>query len=191
MHSMRTQARRFGRDEAGCCQAGLLRYTNGVRMAPKPTFRAIEDSDREFLRTLFFSSWDRAIALADWPDETKQLVLNQQFEAQDSSYRMERPDASYELILLAGEPVGRLYVHRAGESIDLMDITLLPAYRNGGLGTAIMKDLFAEASVADKPVELYVEKWNPQARRLYLRLGFTDTEDIGSHWKLAWTSPDA
>ena len=155
----------------------------------RPTFRVIEDDDREFLRALFFTTWDRAIALADWPDETKQLVLNQQFEAQDSSYHMEFPDADYELILLAGEPVGRLYVSRGDQSIELMDITLLPEHRNRGLGTAIIKDLMTEAGATGKPIVLYVEKWNPEARALYMRHGFTDTEDIGSHWKMAWNPP--
>jgi len=152
----------------------------------QPTFRPVEEGDREFLRALFFTSWDRAIAYVDCSHEEKQAILNQQFEAQDQSYLMQYPTASRELILLEGEPVGRIYVARGEGWIELMDITLLPAYRSRGLGTGILLGVCKEATATDKKVELYVEKWNPDARRLYLRLGFADQEDIGSHWKMVW-----
>ncbi|NNM28153.1 MAG: GNAT family N-acetyltransferase [Akkermansiaceae bacterium] len=138
------------------------------------------------MRSLFATVWERALALADWPDETKEAVLRQQFEAQHDGYRSAHPEADHELILVDGEPVGRLYVRREAEVIGLMDISLLPAWRNRGLGSRLIRDLLAEAREGGQRVELYVEKWNPDARRLYLRLGFADREDIGTHWMMEW-----
>ena len=55
--------------------------------------------------------------------------------------------------------------------IRLVDISLLPEFRNRGLGTSLLRDLFTEAEAAGKPLTIHVEKFNP-AMRLYQRLGF-------------------
>ena len=151
-----------------------------------PTFRPVGDRDRELLHRIFISSWDRAIALADWPPETKKKVLEQQFHAQEAGYHSTHPEAAYDLIIVEGEVVGRLYVRREADEIGLMDITLLPGHRNRGIGSIIMQMLKAEASNAGRRLGLYVEKWNPGARRFYARHGFTELEDIGSHWRMQW-----
>ena len=52
----------------------------------------------------------------------------------------------------------------------MVDSALLPPYRTAGLGTAILRDILAEAAVAQKPVRIHVEQRNP-ALRLYKRLG--------------------
>ena len=80
-------------------------------------------------------------------------------------------------------PVGRLSVARWRDEIRIVDIALLPPSRNAGIGTAILRDLLAEAAVAHKPVRLHVEKVN-SALRLYVRLGFAPIADKGciSSW---------
>ena len=83
-------------------------------------------------------------------------------------------------------PVGRLYVARWQDEIRIVDIALLPPYRNTGLGTTILRDLLAEAAVAHKPVRIHVEKFNP-ALRLYERLGFVPIADKGVYLFMEWT----
>jgi predicted GNAT family acetyltransferase len=56
-----------------------------------------------------------------------------------------------------------------------MDISLLPAHRARGLGTAILGELAAEADAAQRGLSIHVECTNP-ARRLYERLGFVAVE---------------
>jgi len=67
-----------------------------------------------------------------------------------------------------------------------VDLALLPPHRNAGIGTAILRDLLAEAAVAQKPVRIHVEKFNP-ALRLYARLGFAPTEDKGVYLFMKWS----
>ena len=67
-----------------------------------------------------------------------------------------------------------------------MDIALLPAYRNAGIGSALLHALMAEAAQAGKPVRIHVEKQNP-ALRLYTRLGFVPIADRGVYWFLEWS----
>jgi len=45
-----------------------------------------------------------------------------------------------------------------------------PAYRNAGIGSALLHAVMAEATQAGKPVRIHVETQNP-ALRLYTRLG--------------------
>ena len=147
----------------------------------------ITDNDSDLLRKIFFSSWDRALAFSPLSPESKQQILNQQFELQQRGYQQQYPHADYSLIYLKKNPAGRIYVDRGPNQLVLIDITLFPSYRRQGLGTTIILELLEEAQSAQKPVYLHVEKWNPEARRLYHRLGFEDLEDIDSHWKMGWT----
>lgn len=158
-------------------------------MHDAPRLRPATPEDRDLLRSIFLSSWDRALALSPLPEDTKTLVLHQQFDLQDQSYHARYPHADFDLVFVGEEPAGRLYVDRGPELYALLDITLLPAFRGRGLGTVLMRELLAEARAAGRPVRLHVEHWNPDARRLYHRLGFTDTIDTGSHWMMMW-SPD-
>jgi predicted GNAT family acetyltransferase len=57
--------------------------------------------------------------------------------------------------------------------IRIVDIALMPAHRSGGIGTMLLRRVFAEGDAAGKPVSIHVEVFNP-ARRLYERLGFVE-----------------
>jgi ribosomal protein S18 acetylase RimI-like enzyme len=77
-----------------------------------------------------------------------------------------------------GEPAGRLYLYRQAEDWRIMDIALLPEFRNRGFGTALLDSLIAEADAAGVKVSIHVEVFNP-ARKLYQRLGFRQAAERG------------
>jgi [ribosomal protein S18]-alanine N-acetyltransferase len=59
------------------------------------------------------------------------------------------------------------------EEIHINNVALRPAYRGHGLGTALMRRVFAEArQLGAKRATLEVRASNTGARRLYERLGF-------------------
>ncbi len=76
------------------------------------------------------------------------------------------------------------------DEILVIDISLLPAARGGGIGTDILERIQAEAQASGKIVSLHVEKHNP-ARSLYRRLGFQVTRDKGVYDLMEWRSPVA
>jgi GNAT superfamily N-acetyltransferase len=121
----------------------------------------------------------------DWTDERKEIFLRQQFAAQDLHYRENYPGAQRDIVLIAGQPAGRLYIHRGSDEIRLMDIALVPEFRGAGLGTQLIQDVLAEGERVGKPVTIHVEVFNP-ARRLYERLGFTNKVDKGVYWLMEW-----
>ena len=154
---------------------------------PRRSLRPVRDEDRSFLKKVFVSSWQRAFAAANLLPSVQEQLLDHHFEAQDRGYRSQSPNAEFSIILLDDEPAGRIYIDRREDEIGLMEMTLLPKFRNLGIGTELIREVLDDAQDRGLPVVLYVEHWNPEARRLYLRLGFEDEEDIGTHWRMRWT----
>jgi ribosomal protein S18 acetylase RimI-like enzyme len=113
-----------------------------------------------------------------WDDAQKEAFLRQQFEAQDAWWQENYAEASFDVILVEGEPAGRLYVHRGRSEIRIVDIALLPEHRGNGVGTGLLEKLLAEGDADGKSLTIHVERMNP-ALRLYERLGFSVVEDKG------------
>jgi ribosomal protein S18 acetylase RimI-like enzyme len=113
-----------------------------------------------------------------WDDTQKAVFLRQQFDAQDAWWQENYAAASFDVIVVDGEPAGRLYVHRGRSEIRIVDIALLPEHRGNGIGTRLLEDLLAEGDAEAKSVTIHVERMNP-ALRLYERLGFELAEDKG------------
>ena len=140
----------------------------------------------DLLLRVYRSTREEELAMiADWTAEMKDSFVRQQFEAQHAWYQEHYEGAQFDVILVDGQPAGRLYVHRRPNEIRLVDITLLPEYRKGGFGTSILRDLLAEGEAADKPVTIHVEIYNP-AMRLYERLGFRPIEERGPYRLMEW-----
>ena len=157
-------------------------------MAEQISFRPIRDEDRPFLLRLYASTRAEELAVVDWSDEEKQQFLGFQFGAQHDYYQEQFPNARFDLVLVDGEPAGRLYVDRREDEIRLIDIALLPEYRRRGLGGRLMNRVLDEGRKAGLPVQIHVEQNNP-AMRLYDRLGFQRVEDQGVYWLMRW-EPD-
>jgi GNAT superfamily N-acetyltransferase len=103
--------------------------------------------------------------------------------------RSEIPSDTTSVIEVDDERAGRLRVTRTADYIELSGIQLLPGVQRRGIGTAIIEDLKAQAAAAGIPVELGVETDNPDARRLYERLGFVQVGENEQECKLRWNPP--
>lgn len=155
---------------------------------PDWTLRPAGAEDLAFLQRLYASTRLGELAGLGWNDAQLQAFLAMQFEAQDRHYRHQFPAARHEVIEVEGECAGRLYTDRSGSTIHLVDIALLPGQRGGGLGTAILHSVLAEAMATTRAVSLHVAVDNP-ARRLYERLGFVAGELHGLHLQMSWQPP--
>ena len=148
--------------------------------------RPVQDDDGELLLTIYASTRTEELAQIGWDDAEKQRFLRMQFDAQRTFYHSEYPGAEFRIILVSGQPAGRLYVHRRQKGIRIMDIALLPAFRGRGIGTVLLNDILAEGERTVRPVTIHVESFNP-AQRLYQRLGFTKVASNGVYHLLEWT----
>ncbi|MEV5966156.1 GNAT family N-acetyltransferase [Kribbella sp. NPDC051952] len=104
---------------------------------------------------------------------------------------IQNPATELNVIELDGQPVGRLRLTRTAEALELNGIQLLPDVQNRGIGTAIITQLQSEAASTGVPLELEVAKDNPNARRLYDRLGFRLAGEDDHDFRLRWLSPAA
>ena len=147
------------------------------------SLRPVVPEDREHLLRVYASTREEELTMTDWGPEQKAVFVRQQFEAQDAYYLEHYTGIERNVILVDGAPAGRLYLHEREDEIRLVDITLLPEFRGGGSGSALLSDLFARADAVHKAVRIHVEKFNP-ALRLYERLGFAPTADRGVYWLL-------
>lgn len=150
-----------------------------------PTFRPISPEDQPFLLRLYGSTREDELAQVEWQEGELDAFIEQQFKAQHQYYQQTFLGAAFDLILLDGEPVGRLYIHRRADEIRLIDIALLPEHRGAGLGGRLMKTILDEGQEVGKPVRIHVERFNP-ALHLYQRLGFENVEDQGVYYLMEW-----
>lgn len=110
--------------------------------------------------------------LADWVDAPEERWRE----------RLSVPDAYQVIAALDGTPVGMAGGFRAEEPgvAELVSMWIAPAGRGQGVGNALMAAVEAWAYGTGATVlELAVADGNDPARNLYLRNGFTDTDQLG------------
>jgi len=140
------------------------------------------------LRRLYASTRADEMAMVLWTDEQKRAFCDMQFDAQDRHYRAHHPEAHFDMVLVDGEAAGRLTVDRGDRAVHVIDIAILPEFRNRGVATALLTELQEEARATDQPLVLQVEV-NNRAAELYRRLGFVETRALGLHLEMTWRAP--
>ena len=147
------------------------------------TLRPVCASDEDFLFRVFKNVHEQTFAMVEMPEEQKHELLRMQFVAQREQYRQQFPNADFDLILYGGTKIGNLYALRGPERFVLIDIALLPEYRNKGVGTDLVQSLINEADASQKSLDAHVRRDNP-AWRLWQRLGFEKAEDDGVYLQI-------
>ena len=142
------------------------------------TLRPCVEADLPFIADLYVSTRAGEFDAMGWPAEMQRAFLLSQHAAQHRHYRAHYPDAHWSIIERGDERIGRFYWHATSRELHVIDISLLPQHRGGGIGGALLIDLIAHAETQGKDVSLQVEKHN-RARNLYHRLGFAKTADDG------------
>jgi len=150
---------------------------------PGIALRQVEERDYPFLRALYRTTRDPELALTGWDEAAKQAFSDSQFGLQDRFYREHYPHTAFLAIERDGEAIGRIYIEAPPAELRLMDISLMPQARNGGLGTALLSWLIAWADREGRDVTLHVEANNP-ALRLYARHGFANDGVEGPYLKM-------
>ena len=150
-----------------------------VRLRPE------REDDRAFRYRLFCDSRQPEFALL-LPPAAYQQVMAHQFHAQTVSYRAEFPQVRFDIVELAGRPIGRIVVDRPATMLHIVDQAIIPELRGRGIGTAIMRALMDEAAALRLPVRLKVASSNDPSMRLYLRLGFVPVESVALYIELEW-----
>lgn len=142
------------------------------------SLRPATNRDVGFLARVYASIRQQELSQTGWSQDEIEAFLNIQFEVQRRFYKETYKNARFDIIESYGKPAGNFYVERLQDEIHIIDIALLPEYRNKGIGSKLIKQLLAEASDKNLPVRVHVEQGNP-AVSLYRRLGFKQIETRG------------
>lgn len=147
------------------------------------SLRAECAGDEAFLLSLYESAYGGGLAMLPLSDEQKRMMVEMQFRAQSGHYRRQFPDASFDIVLWEGEPVGRLCVWRGEGEVRIVDVALTAAMRGRGIGTELLAPILQEAADTGRAVRLHVGMGN-RARSWYERLGFeVEGEEVGA-WQM-------
>ena len=142
-------------------------------------------TDESFLFSLYASTRENELAATGWNETARAQFLQLQFRAMRQSYRSMFPNGEFSILQLDGQAIGRLVVNRTSEEIRVVDIALLPDYRNRGLGGSLLRSILAEAKDSGRSVRLHVLK-GAAAEHLYIRLGFRAMNGGELHHQMEW-----
>jgi GNAT superfamily N-acetyltransferase len=159
-----------------------MRLKDGGALALRP----VAPEDEEFLVGVYMSERARELAQVEWPEGQKEMFVRWQFVLQRREYDARFPDAEYDVILVDGQPAGRIWVGSDGTQIRMLDIALLPEFQNRGAGTLLVRRLIEHARAEGLPLRHMVFVLNDDAHRFYERLGFVIIEDFGAYKHMEW-----
>jgi ribosomal protein S18 acetylase RimI-like enzyme len=80
--------------------------------------------------------------------------------------------ATHRIVLFKGAEAGLLVTEEEPEFLWLVKLYLFRAFRNQGLGSALLAQVVTEANAIEKSVRLRVLRANTAAQRFYTRHGF-------------------
>lgn len=137
-------------------------------MQPSYSLRQATEDDFDFLYALHVSTIREAVVATwgPWDEGFQRKWFEDHWDP--------RPQ---QVIVVEGQDVGVLKLERYQDELFLALIEVAPAWQGRGLGTAVIRDVQAQAREAGVPVTLQVLKGNPRARQLYERLGFEVVEE--------------
>ena len=150
-------------------------------VSPAVTIRSEDVSaDECFLLKVYDSTRRFELSALGWSAAEMDAFIRMQFDAQGRHYRAWYPRAAFSVILVDGEPVGRLIVDRSGDGMQIVDLAILPQYQGAGVGSSVVRGLIDEARAAGWPLRCQVELSNP-ARSFWESLSFVARGTNGAH----------
>ena len=110
-----------------------------------------------------------------------------QYALQDRHYRAYFPGAEPMVIVVSDAPAGRLYRAFYADTLNVLDIALVPEMRGRGIGTRLMTAAQADATRDGRRIVLQVAHDDP-VQCWYERLGFRRGELQGLHREMTWSA---
>lgn len=152
--------------------------------------RPCTPADDAFVYDVFCTTWEHEVAAL--PNQNlAQHVLRIQHIAQERRFESHYPQHQRYVVLADGKPAGRLYVHETGTVMHVIDLTLMPRFRDRGIGARVFRDLFAYATGEGLSISLRVARRNERATDFYTSLGFrlVTVDDLDNYFE--WTAQEA
>jgi ribosomal protein S18 acetylase RimI-like enzyme len=154
-----------------------------MRLPEDVGLRPASAMDLPLLHRVYCSTRHEELRVLDWTMAEKAAFLQQQFDLQHRYYHEHFPEAQFCIIECAGQDIGRWYLDCKGSELRLIDIALLPEWRQRGIGSKLLRCLIDAADEGGRHILLHVEANNP-VLALYARLDFEPLANDGVYVKL-------
>jgi ribosomal protein S18 acetylase RimI-like enzyme len=142
-------------------------------------------ADAPFMEQLHRSSRPELQQLDGTPEQIEALTA-QQYGVLQARVGANFPNAMHFVVERTAERIGMLIVDFGPNEIRLIYLALLPALRGQGCGRQLIQGLQQAAARTQAPLAVTVWRNNPQARALYLALGFVVEETQSAAERLVW-----
>jgi GNAT superfamily N-acetyltransferase len=152
----------------------------------KIALRPASDADEPFLFELFRALRARRFNFQPGGHPQMAVTVRLQFKAQEHALASQYPGSEHSIILLDGAPAGRLRIARDETGFELADISILPDHQRKGIGSAVMKNLIAEAHQGGLPIRSRVAQANQASFHFYRNLGFEVTAQDACYVHVRW-----
>ena len=155
-------------------------------------FRTLAASadDEPFLRELLRDVRDPEFLQLNLPEAGLAQLMDLQYRAQKQGYEQQFPNLESTILWVGPYRVGRMLLSETVDSMRLVDIALLTAFRGTGIGSRILESLCQRAREAGRPLRLSVRRGN-RAINLYTRIGFVMRGDNGMDIEMEWGGREA
>jgi ribosomal protein S18 acetylase RimI-like enzyme len=151
--------------------------------------RLSQADDNVFLEQVFRSTREDLLQL-NLPPSMLDMLLSQQYRAQQQSYQQQWPGARVWVIRALGVAVGKIMLAESAQAIRIIDIAFMPGERGKGRGRALLKLLQTAAAEHHLVLTLAVDNRNWRARKLYELLEFVVTEATDTHEYMKWPASE-
>lgn len=150
----------------------------------------ITAADEHFLRQLYREVRDPELIPLGWPSVQVAAFCDMQYNFRAANHGQYQPPVISSLVRVEGVAVGRVdVVHGPGEW-TLVNVELLTAWRDRGLGRQLLETLQRQAAQAGVAILLTVEVAS-RAAAVYRRCGFISMQSDGFLERMVWSPHSA
>jgi len=143
------------------------------------------DEDASFFYDVYATARKPELEGLGWPREEIDAFIRMQYETRELACSKRYPLSDTLLIRVGPHRAGKITTAITHDEVVLVDIALLPAYRNQGIGTGLVQSLQTAARELGKPLSVRTLQSDP-AVAFYLRLGFEVKQSDYPYCLLEW-----
>lgn len=138
--------------------------------------RQATEQDYDFLYALHVATIRDAVeATWGWDEEYQRRYFEEHWDPKPRR-----------IVVVDAQDVDMLQVEQYADHLFLALIEVAPGWQSQGLGSALIRDVQAQAQAARLPLILHVLKANKRGKQLYERLGFRIVEERWDRWVMEW-----
>lgn len=157
---------------------GNLSFSSGLSLRPAVT------ADQVFLQTLYRASRPDLQLIDD--SDLREHIVEQQYRVLDVGAGTNYPNAMHFVIEKTATCIGSIIVDFGHNEVRIVYLALVAAARGKGYGKEVLRGMQLAAERVCCPLTVVVWRNNPQAKQVYLGLGFRVDESQPAAERMVW-----